>query len=520
MCSHYRFISFSEHIINQASSTGDMRTMKDQHIQGTRTGLKEIDILSIGGFGFHFAWYLMTILWILPMFYPGTPSIESMILQVTFLIGASSLSFVLSRKNTVAIIRRIMFTNWYVAVCVFFACLPALILVIFTYSGVSSMPIIGVAAFLAGGVNSLIFACWEETGGKLEFKNPVFFVAISFCFGASLFALFRIFFPLNGVILNVLLMLGSGLLYRFIRDKQGYRPSFEDRSDIESSQTHHKERIRVKISIVFAVIGIGFGFAWGLLSMRNYLWIVIALAIGVLVVVTYLALARKFDNMLSVISLQRICSAAVSVFLVIVCITDSEFFVSAALCGVFTLWFVFRALNGGLLMQYALLNGFSLTHFLAAGKVYTNFGVVLGWIIALTVALADPFYFPADVPAALLTFCILIVSFSLLPFEREVFVENKKPTEERPKETKEAPAEIAQALFDKCDQTAAIYGLSPREREVLEYLVRGRNAKHISKALFISENTAKVHINHIYYKMDVHSQQQLIDFVENVLEYH
>jgi DNA-binding CsgD family transcriptional regulator len=53
--------------------------------------------------------------------------------------------------------------------------------------------------------------------------------------------------------------------------------------------------------------------------------------------------------------------------------------------------------------------------------------------------------------------------------------------------------------------------LSPREREVFYLLAKGRNAEHVSKTLFISPHTAKTHIYRIYRKLDVNTQQELID---------
>jgi class 3 adenylate cyclase len=45
------------------------------------------------------------------------------------------------------------------------------------------------------------------------------------------------------------------------------------------------------------------------------------------------------------------------------------------------------------------------------------------------------------------------------------------------------------------------YGLSSREREVLELLVDGRTNREIGQLLFISEKTASVHVTHILDKM-------------------
>lgn len=61
---------------------------------------------------------------------------------------------------------------------------------------------------------------------------------------------------------------------------------------------------------------------------------------------------------------------------------------------------------------------------------------------------------------------------------------------------------------------AAERGLSPRETEVFELLVKGRSAPFIRDELCISLNTVTSHIKHIYTKLDVHTRQELIDLVE------
>lgn len=64
-----------------------------------------------------------------------------------------------------------------------------------------------------------------------------------------------------------------------------------------------------------------------------------------------------------------------------------------------------------------------------------------------------------------------------------------------------------------CQVLAARCGLSERELEVANLLARGRSGPQIQDELSISRNTAKTHVRHIYRKLDVHSQQELIDLV-------
>lgn len=66
----------------------------------------------------------------------------------------------------------------------------------------------------------------------------------------------------------------------------------------------------------------------------------------------------------------------------------------------------------------------------------------------------------------------------------------------------------------KCEAVANTYLLSRRETEILFFLAKGHNAAYIQEKLFISEGTAKTHIRHIYRKLDVHSQQDLMRTVE------
>ena len=63
-----------------------------------------------------------------------------------------------------------------------------------------------------------------------------------------------------------------------------------------------------------------------------------------------------------------------------------------------------------------------------------------------------------------------------------------------------------------CAKAARTYDLTRREEDVLRLLVEGRTAPQIAEELVVSPNTVKTHVRHIYAKMDIHSQQELIDY--------
>ena len=88
-------------------------------------------------------------------------------------------------------------------------------------------------------------------------------------------------------------------------------------------------------------------------------------------------------------------------------------------------------------------------------------------------------------------------------------------------------AEPAEGLQQKSDDTAfktacaAVaekHRLTARETEVFELLARGRTSPVIQEKLVLSHNTVKTHVRHIYAKLDVHSQQELISMVEEATE--
>lgn len=86
-----------------------------------------------------------------------------------------------------------------------------------------------------------------------------------------------------------------------------------------------------------------------------------------------------------------------------------------------------------------------------------------------------------------------------------------------PFEPVRAPAEQANdglGLERACDLVAERGGLTPREREVLALVARGRNNAFIQERLTLTRNTVKTYVKRIYAKLDVHSQQEVIDLVE------
>ncbi len=69
----------------------------------------------------------------------------------------------------------------------------------------------------------------------------------------------------------------------------------------------------------------------------------------------------------------------------------------------------------------------------------------------------------------------------------------------------------------RCRKIADTYLLSKRESEILFYLAKGRRSSYIQKELTLSEGTVRTHMRSIYRKLNVHSQQELMDLVDDAI---
>ncbi|MEG1907439.1 MAG: helix-turn-helix transcriptional regulator [Gordonibacter sp.] len=70
-------------------------------------------------------------------------------------------------------------------------------------------------------------------------------------------------------------------------------------------------------------------------------------------------------------------------------------------------------------------------------------------------------------------------------------------------------------IEERCADIGRLRGLTERETEIFAMLARGRNGQFVMDHYVVSRNTVKSHVKHIYVKLDVHSQQELIDLVEH-----
>lgn len=75
---------------------------------------------------------------------------------------------------------------------------------------------------------------------------------------------------------------------------------------------------------------------------------------------------------------------------------------------------------------------------------------------------------------------------------------------------------IDSAAVSQARVLGEIFGLSPREQEILGYLLSGRSRPFIRDELVLSLNTVNTHVRNIYAKVNVHSQQELLTLAREI----
>ena len=150
---------------------------------------------------------------------------------------------------------------------------------------------------------------------------------------------------------------------------------------------------------------------------------------------------------------------------------------------------------------------------LAWGNAMASWGTILGAVSGRVTNAAS-----AGDPHMLSVICAVIVfaltAYVVLVLHRFSFTKTIANVVRVEPTVAQMPVEQVDAAAVRSSELAAEYGLTEREREVFNLLAHGRNARFIQNELTVSYNTVKTHVSHIYAKLGVHTQQELIDMVE------
>lgn len=179
-----------------------------------------------------------------------------------------------------------------------------------------------------------------------------------------------------------------------------------------------------------------------------------------------------------------------------------------------SLWLVFSCFMAYLAFRYDL----SPIRVFGIGQGVYFLASTAGWAMG---ALIAPHYGETIVRMGVgvaLTFLVVLVLVYVFPENdlKRIMAWSVDSDRTEPARTIEAPVPAvpeSASTVGIARATEARYGLSARELEILDLFAQGRSANWIADNLTISKNTVRSHLRAIYTKLDVHTRQELLDFL-------
>ena len=456
------------------------------------------------GFSLYYAWYLITFFGIF-MTAPTEASFAEMHLGQVAFFGSSVIATIVviglfHHAGNVAIGHtRFLYLASYV---------PGLLLPLFvligSVAGYPPLPVFYLACVLSGASVAIGFMLWEDLTTHCYLNHGVLAHGAIFCAGGIVFLTCT--FALSSVgscIVAILLLSLSTALLAFIMPRCD---ALEDKP-VEPVRAYF--RTTWHIDIVVAVINIAFGYAFMLLYQLDQAVLLAAMGIAIACDLG-VSLVIGRGKWIVFAGSARICTAFASCALIVLVLPGHATEI-IALCTLVAFWFIFRTMNGGALTDLANHHDYSVLYCSTRGKLPANAGFTIGLALGIgSIAFGSVDVVRTFAPLGLVAVFIL-TSLFFLPFDNESTTAGYKTL---------ALVDMHQSPDTgqrrACETIIARCKLSPRESEVLTYLVKGRNAKHIAEKLFVSESTVKTHISNIYRKVGVHSQQELLDQLDKM----
>ncbi len=392
----------------------------------------------------------------------------------------------------------------------FFACPITLLLVVANHFAVPFYPRL-IIWFVCGCFVALVLLIWSLMFAQLDYNKAPLFISIAVIISA-LFALVVSFVQFASETIGILLPLISVVVCKESKSVANFKTIFPKDLKVTSRYL----RISHKLDGGIMAYSICLGFACFFISLPEF-WPINVIGFFTatcLASILWALDARREDRLISLTFLHKIFLFLVLFFALPLLLLNKWIFLICSIIGVF--FFVFNAiLNLSGLAIGSIVYEFPPIPYSCRAKIPNIAALALGYLIAY-------FYMNAlqtGVDSLLINACV--VAFILVLAAISTFsLTNSFPSEtdhleEDERRTLALNTKERHGWSERCNSFSDLYGFSARQRDVLKYLSRGRNAPYIAETLFISESTVKSHIYSIYKKSGVHSAQELIDRIES-----
>ena len=483
--------------------------MADEELQQSSSfSMSSMEMLAMGGFALLFAWMFVCFYWLFCEFPPDAPTSVRDFSQL-FVFLAVPLGFMLIHFRGKNPSYNLFATPMKVGATVCALVQPVLALVM--YQGVYiPLPVVCVANFMVGLAAASAKLAWLDVCSRLNTDAYSRFTGLSLFLGGLLFTLIAFTPAVMQPLFAIVFICAS---FAMLAYSTKHAPGNEGRAPLESIA--NTWRFTKEIEPSFFMFGIVFALTFVFLFNSGSEAVLLGL-ISTLVGSLAVAILSIADRQLSIIVYQR----ALVVVTVVACIVLPFVEYTGQLicsCVVTAAWAMFMAINYGYLVKKAVLaHEAPLFRQIPSRLAIPASGFAVGWLLAVVFTMVFGVHSEMFLYLRLGVAIVLVLTIMVfLPDASHHPASGESPTGEKVTKTVVTVNTSESELFEqRCAAVAKLYQLSPRETEILGFLAKGRNTAYIQEELTISPHTVKSHIYNIYRKLDIHSQQKLMDFVE------
>lgn len=364
-------------------------------------------------------------------------------------------------------------------------------------------PILILAAMLLAGISHAIsLGMWAEVT-ILAFRYDVgIFMAAAQSIGVLL-ALFVLFIPQPLLSLAMLFLpLSSLLVFVYVCNSILFK--VHQKADDPITEIVLLPKTSFEIFLYGALYGVVVYllFLNRELASLHYLTLGASVACGVVIYAGILTYTKKYIPFGAV---QKLALPVTGAICLIICFFQEGFFVLVVEHIALALLSFISISNYLSLVALAAKHEISAWAMVSSGRIFipVGLGVGIGTGYLIVGLLNNPIilYYIMFVVALILAIASSFFSFVVNPVENQEL---------------DIDPLGADQYERQCQKIIEKYGLSKREAEMLPLLGRGRNAQYIADAFVVSASTVKTHIYHIYQKLGIKSQQELMDALENI----
>lgn len=464
-----------------------------------------IELVAICGFAFFFGWMLLAFYWLSAVFLETDSNFQQDASVFLVFVGALCGYLILHCIGRNA---RIKFDSRLLGCLAAPLFLQPVCILLMACGVAIPWAVTGVVNLLTGVGGAFVTVSWLHVASGLRVSNYGRLVGVSIVGGGIIFALTGLLPEMAQPVVCLICAFATVFLMAFVSVRCVGSSDAIDESEVPKWE-HTKEIAPsfVAFSIVFAMTFV-FLFNYGLTDVYFGLASVIVGA-GVIAIVSVVA-----DEHFDITILQRIL-LVIAVFSCLVIPFAPMFAKLVCSCLITASWAALMTANYSLVIRKCLNRNQVVFWGVPIRLVPTAMGFAIGWCLSTITT-----FFQSDGGNELFTVTRLAMVFILVLVVTAFPSESRHHDEDSSVEDEPAPQVISSSLseselFDRrCDEVARLYQLSPRETDILRFLAKGRNAAYIQNKLTISPHTVKSHIYSIYRKTDIHSQQSLMDFVE------